>query len=437
MEVNCVINLDKLLIVDCHNDTLMKVVDAQTYNPVVNINEPTTFAIDIPKMKQGKVNVAYFAAFCEGSETPDESQCKILAAIHALRVMEALNPNHWVIGKTKKNYEKGIEKNIPIGIPTIEGNYAIIKENLHGLIRQYRDLGVKVIAPVWNYSSAICDGTQEVFFDGTAGNGGFTELGATFVEEMNRHEICIDVSHMSEKSFWDVVQLTQRPIIASHSASSTLRPHVRNLTDDQLHAIAQLHGVVNVVFCKYFLAQENADVSTLVDHIEYIVNQIGPDYVGLGSDFDGATMPDGLDDISRMPAIVDEMEKRGFSYDTIEKILGKNNQRILDQCFKSERYHTQVELPIEVLRYENQYVLKISKSFADQNHNVGFEPQVKLLIDGYEIKAKVDDLTDTYRATYLLKTADLNNKLPYHVVTFEYYDANGKRYYATELLEFR
>ena len=159
--------------------------------------------------------------------------------------------------------------------------------------------------------------------------GGLSEFGVKVVEELNRLGVIIDVSHLSDTGFWDLIAVTTEPIIASHSNSRAVCGHARNLTDDQIRALADLGGVMGINFSPNFIHLTRADVASVVDHIDHIVKLVGVDYVGLGSDFDGIRgTPKGLEDVSKMPNITLELVHRGYSEEEISKILGENHLRI-------------------------------------------------------------------------------------------------------------
>lgn len=157
-------------------------------------------------------------------------------------------------------------------------------------------------------------------------------MGIKTIERMNNLGIIIDVSHLSPASFWDVIKHSKTPIIASHSGSYSVNPHIRNLYDDQILAVGENGGVIGLVYHDEFVkTRETASVSYIVDHIDHIVDLIGIDHVGLGSDFDGAILPKDLPDASKLGLIVDELILRGYSNEDVEKICSKNHLRVLSK----------------------------------------------------------------------------------------------------------
>ena len=165
-------------------------------------------------------------------------------------------------------------------------------------------------------------------------NGGLSVLGVEVVEELDRLGIIIDVSHLNDAGFWDVMNLVKSPVIASHSNCRAICSHPRNLTDDQIRALAQHGGVIGINFAPSFIHPTKATVARLVDHIEHIVDVAGVEYVGLGSDFDGiASTPEGLSDVSQMPCITQELIQRHYSNADIQLILGLNHLRVFKEVW--------------------------------------------------------------------------------------------------------
>jgi membrane dipeptidase len=328
------------VVVDTHSDTLIKIVDEKTWLPSVDIGEDTPFDIDIPKLKKGGVDVQYFGAFTSGYYSggkPDymRSNSRLLSLINALYWTVEKNSQHMDIARSVEDI-KVLSGNGKISaVLSIEGAYSLDEENGIELLHQYHDLGVRAIALTWNHSNVLGEGVNGAYMDGLPSKGGLTGFGKEVVREMNRLGIIIDVSHMNEETFWDVLETSDAPVIASHSGVYTLRNHGRNLKDDQIRAIAKGGGVVQVVFFPEFLAASEAGggVETIADHIEYIVRLVGAEHVGIGSDFDGATMPEDLKDASMIPRLESELEGRNFSRDDIEKIMGKNTMRVMEKVW--------------------------------------------------------------------------------------------------------
>ena len=195
-----------------------------------------------------------------------------------------------------------------------------------GVLRVLYRLGVRLITLTWNQRNQIADGIGE-----SRTGSGLTEFGLKVIDEMNDLGMLIDVSHLSETGFWDVIKRSKTPIIASHSNCYALCSHLRNLKDEQIKALTDKDGVVGISFVPNFLTQERrkTTVKDVVTHIDYLVEKAGINYVGLGSDFDGTGgLPLGLEGVEKMPNITAELLNRGYKEGEIEKILGGNFLRV-------------------------------------------------------------------------------------------------------------
>jgi membrane dipeptidase len=212
---------------------------------------------------------------------------------------------------------------------SIEGGEALAGKLF--MLDVYYRLGVRAMTLTWSNRNLLADGVS-------VGNnpGGLTCFGEEVVNKMNSLGMIVDVSHMAERGFWDVMKLSKEPVIASHSNCYSLHNHPRNLKDEQILAIAEKGGVTGITFVPHFLGENPVTVEHVADHIEYIVNLTGNyEAVGLGSDFHGTdNYPFGLSDASLLPSITEVLNKRGHSYKDIEKIIGKNWLRVLSQILK-------------------------------------------------------------------------------------------------------
>lgn len=329
------INKKEFSVFDSHNDTMMKIIDEKTWLPIIDIRESTNLQIDIEKMKKGKFDVGYFAAYSSPFYgNPDRSVSRTLAIINGLYYTQKRNQDVFNIAKSSEEINKTLAGGRIAAVPAIEGAYSISNENAEELLNQYYDLGVRSIGFTWNYSNALGQGLHKAFGDknGTKSPAGLTDLGIKTIERMNKLGIIIDVSHLSVESFFDVIKYTKAPIIASHSGAYRVNSHIRNLYDNQILAIGENGGVIGVVYHDEFVkTKESASVSYIVDHIDYIVNLIGIDHVGMGSDFDGANLPKDLKDASKLGLITDELIGRGYTEEEIEKICFKNHLRVLEE----------------------------------------------------------------------------------------------------------
>ena len=166
----------------------------------------------------------------------------------------------------------------------------------------------------------------------TRTGGGLSELGVQVVEELDRLGIIVDVSHLSDAGFWDLMDVARGPVIASHSNSRAVCDHPRNMTDEMIQALADRGGVMGMNFAPDFVHPTKPNVETVADHMDHIIGLVGPSHIGLGSDFDGIrSTPVGLEDVTRAPNITVELVRRSYPEEDIRKILGGNHLRLIKQ----------------------------------------------------------------------------------------------------------
>ncbi|HBK60315.1 MAG TPA: peptidase, partial [Firmicutes bacterium] len=180
----------------------------------------------------------------------------------------------------------------------------------------------------WSRRNELGDGAYE---EGTC--GGLTQFGVEVVREMDKLGMVVDVSHLSQATFWSVMQVSTKPLIASHSSARALCEHGRNLSDEQARAIADKGGAIGVTFVGPFLGEGRQSVQGVVDHIDHFAGIVGTDHIGLGSDFDGvpdSALPEGLPDVSHMPVLIDELVRRGYSDAAVRGIMGENLLRVVE-----------------------------------------------------------------------------------------------------------
>lgn len=190
-------------------------------------------------------------------------------------------------------------------------------------LRMLYELGVRAMTLTWSNRNDIADGINEEIT-----GGGLTVFGRSVVAEMNRLGMLVDVSHISTKSFWDVLEVSRKPIIATHSNAKTLCPHPRNLNDEQIKEIAANDGLVGITFAGQFLEEDynNACIESVYRHIDYMLNLIGnDDHVGFGSDFDGISHPPyNIKGVQDYVPLVEYLRQKNYAEDTIKKITHKN-----------------------------------------------------------------------------------------------------------------
>ncbi len=285
--------------------------------------------VDLFKMRDGLIDaecmVAYLpqqqrddAALCRATRKADEilSELKRQISLHHDRVGQASSEEDIVALK-----QMG-KKSILLGI---ENGYAIGKDISN--ISRYRDMGVVYMTLCHNGNNDICDSASD-----EPEHHGLSDFGKAVVREMNRVGMMVDLSHASESSFYDALEVSSTPIIASHSSCRAICDHRRNLTDEQIVALSRKGGVVQICLYSNFLSQtENADVKCIVDHINHVVELVGIDYVGIGSDFDGGGGIPGCNAANELINVTKELIRQGYSENDLAKIWGGNFLRVMKQ----------------------------------------------------------------------------------------------------------
>jgi membrane dipeptidase len=214
----------------------------------------------------------------------------------------------------------------------VEGGHAL--EGDLGNLDRFSERGVRVLTITWNNSNELADSNA----DESRPHNGLSGLGRAAIRRMNELGMVVDLSHCSDKAFFDILDAAQAPAIASHSGVRARRNFHRNLTDEQIRALAASGGVLGMVFLPYFLREneDEASVADVVESIDHVCQLVGPDSVGLGSDFDGFEgRLRGLEDVSLMPAVTAGLVARGYPAADIRKILGENFLRVWDSMTRS------------------------------------------------------------------------------------------------------
>lgn len=418
--------MKKDIIVDCHNDTMLKMIDKDTFLPMWDLGKNLDNHIDIRKLKKGGLNVPFFAAYTPGYFNNHKKDIsRTLSMINALYHTEKMNCNDLKIAYSLEGILKTIKEGKIAAVSTIEGGYSLVKENAIELLNQYYDLGVRAMSLTWNYSNELGEGVYRKYddLDRSPSSGGLTSLGKEVIKKMNNLGMIIDVSHLDEGTFWDVIDTSTSPITASHSGAYNLKKHGRNLKDEQLLALKEKSGVIGVVLYPGFISdKEDVYVKDYVDHIDYIVDLIGIDYVAIGSDFDGASMIKDLKDASQIGKIINELEKRGYSYKEIEKIKYKNIFRVMDKVEKlrEKRIESIIEICSNINFGEQINSLEFKANLKMTNiKDIDLENS-KIIIDGIDYKIKLDK-----ENKYIYFNLEKDLKETFHVITFKLVDKDG------------
>ena len=296
----------------------------------------------------------------------------------ALEIIALRNPSQMVLATNYKQVKKGIRQEKLVALIGVEGGHMI--ENDMKKLDSLQKRGMRYMTLTWNnstpWATSAMDETQHA---DSLSHKGLTAFGKQIVRRMNELGVIVDLSHTGERTFYDAIATTTKPVLLSHSSVWNICPVFRNVKDEQIKAVAKNGGVIcinfysgfldsnfakkmdqlegtegqrikdslgknvdasklNEMWAKYFsqkLEPYRPSISKLVDHIDYIVKLVGDDYVGIGSDFDGvSSVPVGMDDVTKYPLITDELKRRGYSNKSIKKILGGNVMRVMKANFK-------------------------------------------------------------------------------------------------------
>ena len=311
----------KSIVFDGHCDTLLAVLAGKR-----RLGERSSEGhLDLPRMREGGVTAQIFAICTCSRHLPSGPLKQALRMLDAFYRELADNPDSLVLATSAADIERAKGEGKVAAILGLEGAEPL--EGDLGVLRMLHRLGVRVVGLTWNRRNRAADGVNEA-----RTGGGLTNFGVELVRELNRLGMVIDMAHLAPAGVRDVLELSEAPVIASHANAYALCPHRRNLTDEQLEAIAAKGGVVGVTFVPRFVAQdkEEASLERLLDHIDHMAKVAGIDHVGLGSDFDGFDDKPmaGLEDVTKLPNVTAGLLERGYSADEVKKVLGGNFLRV-------------------------------------------------------------------------------------------------------------
>ncbi|HYH85941.1 MAG TPA: dipeptidase [Pyrinomonadaceae bacterium] len=358
--------------IDMHADTVQFIVDE---GADINLRVAGV-QLDAPRMREGGLDAQFFSIWVEPQVYGFKGERAVARAdeqIAAIRALAERHPETWTLATTAADIRRAADEGKLAALMGLEGGYAI-DEKLESVERYYR-AGVRYMSPAWSYSLSWAGSSG----DPAGETRGLNEFGRRVVGEMNRLGMMVDVSHVSDKTFWDIVETSTKPIIATHSNCRAIANVARNLTDEQIRAVAKSGGVVCVVFYPGFvepgwnekkdaldrdiapLVQEagrkavgrgsarriardrvrereyaarlaHVPLARVVDHIDHIVRLVGIEHVGVGSDFDGIqATPRGLSSVADLPNLTLELMRRGYTEEDVVKILGGNVLRVMEE----------------------------------------------------------------------------------------------------------
>ncbi len=362
----------RAIAIDMHADTVQFMLDDGA-----DINQRlTTTHLDAVRMREGGLDAQFFSIWVEPQYYGFKGERAVARADEQIKTVRALaeqHPETWTLATTAEEIRRAAREGKLAALLGLEGGYAI-DEKLESVERYYR-IGVRYMSPAWTYSVSWAGSSG----DTEGRTRGLNEFGRKVIREMNRLGIMVDVSHVSDKTFWDIVETSTKPVIATHSNCRAISDVPRNLTDEQIRAIAKTGGVVSVVFYPAFVEagwKERKDavdreiqtlvdeasrraqggpsikriardrvrereyarrlsmpgVARVVDHIDHIVKLVGIEHVGVGSDFDGIqATPAGLSSVADLPNLTAELLRRGYTEEDVDKILGGNILRVMEE----------------------------------------------------------------------------------------------------------
>ena len=344
-------------IFDGHNDVLSKLHADHPQDPATAFIQGYDAAIDLPKSKAGNFAGGFFAVYIPVLEVDHEARLEAMTAdSYALPLPPELDRHHAVavtnaqidillklevqralsICRSVGDIRTAMESGSIAAILHIEGAEAIDAE-LEMLDELY-GRGLRSLGPVWSRSTIFGHGVPFAFPSTPDTGPGLTDAGERLVKRCNALGILIDLSHMNEAGFWDVARLSDAPLVATHSNAHAVCPHARNLTDRQLHAIHDSGGMVGLNFATAFLRPDGkmlAEVpfEIMMRHLDHLLGILGEDHVGIGSDYDGAVVPEQLTSAGDLPRLVDAMHNHGFDRPLIEKLCFGNWLRVLERTW--------------------------------------------------------------------------------------------------------
>jgi membrane dipeptidase len=360
---------ERAIVIDSHDDTPQRMLFDKTFDIAARHKDGN---IDVPRMREGGLDGLFFSIWVPSDVTGQPAVKRALDLIDAVHKAVKAHPNDLMLATTAADVRRAVAEHKIAALMGMEGGH-MINDDL-GLLRKYAGLGVRYLTLTHFKNNNWADSSTD-----KPAHNGLTPFGKDVVRELNTLGMMVDISHVADKTFYDALAITKAPVIASHSSVRAIANHPRNMTDDMIRALAKNGGVMMINYHAGFLSEEfrvasekkNGTVDAamaamskkcggneacttmeserldreamangtlpkvmwekIVEHIDHAVKVGGVDHVGLGSDFDGATMPIGMEDASKLPKLTDALVKKGYSDADIEKILGGNILRVMEQ----------------------------------------------------------------------------------------------------------
>ena len=362
------------IVVDTHADTTQRFLDGD----FDLLSRNSSGSIDIPRMKEGALGAIFFSIWIPSKITGAEALKHAIDQIDAIREHVARDPNEITLATTADEIRQAHKTGKIAALMGVEGGHMIANDL--GVLRTYAALGVRYMTLTHSGNNEWADASTD-----KPAHTGLTHFGKDVVREMNRLGMMVDISHVSDKTFYDALAVSKAPLLASHSACRAICDHPRNMTDQMIKDLAAKGGVIQINYHVGFLSQEfrdaeradpeidkaiaaevqrrcgnkegcqliegdritreyvkkrklpRVDWTKIVEHIDHAVKLVGAEHVGFGSDFDGANMPYGMEDVSKLPRITEAMLRKGYSEGDVKKILGENTLRVMSEVERVSR----------------------------------------------------------------------------------------------------
>jgi membrane dipeptidase len=362
------------IVIDTHDDTTQRLLDPN-FDLTARHSDGN---IDVPRMREGGLSAIFFSIWIPGKTLGPQAVKQALDQIDAVRETVRKHPDELILATTADDVRAAKKANKIAALMGVEGGHMM--GNDLSVLRSFAVLGVRYMTLTHMENTEWADSSTA-----KPEHNGLSDFGKQVVLEMNRLGIIVDISHVSDKTFADVLGTSKAPVFASHSSCRSICNAARNMTDDMIRQLAAKGGVVQINYHVGFLSQEfrdyeaahpevekeieaevarrcgdkeackltagdhivremmeasklpKVDWTKIVEHLDHAVQIAGVDHVGLGSDFDGAVMPVGMDDVTHLPQITDALLKKGYSEADIRKILGENTLRVLSEVERVSR----------------------------------------------------------------------------------------------------
>ncbi|HET9753254.1 MAG TPA: dipeptidase [Myxococcales bacterium] len=358
-----------LFAIDGHADTPQFLLDLDT-----DLAQAGEQMVDLPKARKGGLGGEFFSIWVDPDVFGAHPARRALDLVDAVLLQIQRHPRELSLATTARQVEAARKARKLAVLMGLEGGHAL--EGDLRLLRTFHRLGVRYMTLTWSNTNELGDSSGDMEKPEVKHHGGLSPLGREAVQEMNRLGMLVDISHVADKTFFDALEVSRAPVIASHSGCRALTNHPRNLTDEMLRALAKNGGVVMVNFFSAFVDEEfrkamealrpeldkavaevnekyrgdpaartrawfetewritsripRPPLSSLIDHIEHVARVAGVDHAGIGSDFDGiSSLPQGIDSAADLPKVASELRKRGFSQAEVAKIFSGNILRVM------------------------------------------------------------------------------------------------------------